>query len=657
MKKIIDRLRLEGWKTILVSALGFKLILDGMFFWMSIHRTNYIIRTTTQPFAKDREYVGTYGWFMYVCYGVIILFDIIMLVRVILASKHKPMRYQQNPQLDLFTRSSSVKAEKFCLITMLWLLVPFICMMAYLERVDEVMWQLALAYAMIYIVVFVTIIKSRKNLSMQKIFSSDRLAYLQASKEQYSQYAGGLFDNNAVIIENYTDYMISSFATGNFSATSVIFYDLYGELMPWLEHNPQFRYDLASRRNHVVVADCKKIENLREFIAGLHYRFKREASKYACLTIGLVNSPRDITERDFDFGLAKDMKIVSFRSYKSLELLSLSAGRIPVISEIGTPEENQEAQRIAQAQAGLCYSPQTLKNEYIRLLGESGDISPERYNGADVPDYSYVLTSLVLNKITSMRIRSVYLSRMCGYFLEDPERRICGALHQFGIYTDINPNNEFLYSILKNILFEPSEVKRIMGLFDYIDFVLRTVEIYSYIKNGGEPEAYEIQSSFYKLASSILVNTPDDNIDIRQAISIPIDNPVIAIIGAVEAYFNLISSTGNIDFCGLCHLIDIVRNKTRGHGSVKEENCWLVHSFLLLAIELLHNLLRIQSFNIIVENNKVFIDHRDERYDCSEIIYAKDGLPCIPIRMQGERKEYINFFKGKYIVPDFVQYE
>ena len=36
------------------------------------------------------------------------------------------------------------------------------------------------------------------------------------------------------------------------------------------------------------------------------------------------------------------------------------------------------------------------------------------------------------------------------------------------------------------------------------------------------------------------------------------------------------------------------------------------------------------------------------------VIFAKDNLPCIPIRVQNGKKEYINFFSGRYIIPDFV---
>ncbi|MGN1119036.1 MAG: hypothetical protein ACI4Q4_01685 [Oscillospiraceae bacterium] len=656
MKKT-KRLWFESWKAIPLPALGVKLVVDGLLYYMCIRETLSYTGRMAEWYPGKADYANKFGWFMYVCFGTIILFDVIMLLRVGFASRCKPQRIQPNPQLNLFLKNSRIRAEKFCLTTLIWSVVPFVFMAGYISHIDDDALPTAIiAYAVIYLVIMTTLIKSRRTTSKQKKFSSERLTYLQAAQVEYESFSAELLNENAVIFTNLTGNMISSFSTGNFSPTGTVFYDLDNELMPWLEQVPQFQYDAASRRNHIVVADCEAIENLSEFIAGVYQNFRRSASKYACLTIGLVNA-HDISEKDFDLGLAKDFRIVPFSSYKTLELMSLSAGRIPVIREIGTPEENNEAKRIAEETANLAQDANALTEKYTELLRECSDISSERYNGVTQPDYSYALTSLVLDKISSQRMRSIFLSRSSCFYLADPERRLCKELNNIGICTEINPDNEYLYSILKNILFEPSEVKRVMGLFDYIDFMLRTVEIYSYIKQGGEAQAFEIETGFYNLAHRILEYTPKTNRTVRKIISIPSDSHINVIIGTVEVYFNLISATGNIDLCGLCHLIDIVRNKTRGHGSVKEENSAIIQCFLLIAIELLHDFLSIKSFNLYVENNAVFAGYGAEKYDCSKIIYAKDGLPCIPIRMQGENKEYINFFKGKYIVPDFVQAE
>lgn len=658
MKKIIDCFRFDGWKAIPFSALLAKLILDGILFFMCIKATARISCLPPKYYRQELDYVGRFGWLMYLCFGVIVLLDVIMLIRVTTASRHKPHRIQPNTQLDLFLKNSRIKAEKFCLITMICLIISFIIMTGYMDHVvDEILLPAVIIYDVIYIVMMINLIKSMINVSRLKKFSREKLIYLKASSEQYGNFSGSLFDENAVIFENLTDYMVSSFSTGNFSPAGTVFYDLNNELIPWLGDDPQFNCDIASRRNHIVVADCDKIEDLCGFIGRIYNDFRHSSSKYACLTVGLVNARSDISENDFDMGLAKDIRIVPFSSYRVMELMSLSAGRIPVIREIGTAEENREAVKLAEEMAVSAQDTDMLAKKYAELFTECSDISSERYNGVTEPDYSYALTSIVLEKVSSQRMRSIFLSRLSCFYLADPERRLCQELRSMGINPEINPDNEYLYSILKNILFEPSEVKRIMGLFDYIDFMLRTVEIYSYIKQGGEAQSFEIETGFYKLAYRILENTPETNTNVRKIISIPLENHVNMIMGSVKLYYNLMSATGNIDLCGLCHFIDIVRNKTRGHGSVKEENCCIIHSFLLFAIELLHDFLDIKSFNLIVENNTVLAGYGEEKYDCSKIIYAKDGLPCIPIRMQGECKEYINFFKGRYIVPDFVQNE
>lgn len=644
----------ESWKSIPFLVLVAKLVTDGILFFMCSSITTRIYNMTSKYSLSDYKYVCKFSWFMYLCFGIMMLFDIIMILRIILAKQKKLHNVQLNTELDLFKKNSRLRAERFCFTTMLWLIVPFVLMTGYIKRLlEEILPLTIFVYVVIYIVMTIISVKSRKKTAKKLKYSNDRLTFLKASKVQYDNFSFNLFDQNAVIIENLTDYMISSFSTGNFSENGVIFYDLNNELVPWLGDVLQFKKDMFSLRNRIVVADCDKIQDLGAFIKRVYDNYRHNSSKYACLTVGLVNAKKEISEKDFDLGLAKDISIISFSSYNVLELLSLVIGRIPVMREIGTAEENNEVVRLANELNELVTKTDLIERKYNDIFSECIDISSEHFNGTTEPDYSYAVTCLILENIKTRRMKSVFFSRICCHYLADPERRLCSQFHNI-ITPEINHDNEFLYSIFKNIIFESSEVKRIMGLFDYIDFMLRTVAIYSFVKNGGKADDFEIESTFCDLAKQILNNTPNTNRTIRKTVSFSQENPVEFILAFVKEYFNLISATSSIDFCGLCHLIDIVRNKTRGHGSIKEENSCIIQCFLLVAIELLHDMLDIKSFNIIVENNMVFMGYGTEKYNCSNIVYVKDGLPCIPIRMQGENKEYINFFKGKYIIPDFV---
>ncbi|MBR6695135.1 MAG: hypothetical protein IKL70_01810 [Oscillospiraceae bacterium] len=655
--------RFEGWKTLLITSFTAKLIMDLLHFRACYVVTMDIFRFPEDFSKSDISYAGKFGWFMFVCFAVIILADILMLIRLFLASEYKIHKKQLNTELDLYKKNSRIKAERFCFITMLLLLIPFAFMMGYIDALNEdYLFFAGFTNAVVYIIILADIIKSSYDLSKKNEIRKYKLGFFKAAAAEYDNFAAAFLDAKTIVVRNLTDYMISSFSTGNFLKDRMIFLDKTNELDPLLKDIPSYQYDMEKLINYIVVADCNKISDTEAFVKETYRDFRKSSSKYAFLTIGLVNAKTKISEKDFDFGLAKDISIVSFPSYKVLNLLSLSNAKIPLAREIGTPEENKEirhilkeigdgAKEIAKNEA---LSPE-MQEELDREVAEYNEYLKAFPDDTPPPDEEQILMNIMtIDKLKTTRMKSIWFSRMFANYLNGPEPRICSPLISVGLTPEINPDNEYLYSIFKNMVFEPSDVKRIMASFDYIDFILRTVSIYYHMKYGGDAESYEVKSNFEDLAGMILLLSPESETNLRKTIEIPLQ--LMPIFSFAMTYFNLMpTSCDELDLCGLCQIIDIIRNKTRGHGSVKEENSNILKGFLLFATELLHDFLNIKEFNIFIENNTVFTGYKDERYDCSGVIFAKDNLPCIPIRVQNGKKEYINFFSGRYIVPDFVE--
>ncbi len=659
MKNKFSRPRFESWKTALISSFSAKLIMDVYLLRMCSVITEKVKDFPDRYSESKINYVNDYGWFMYVCFAIIIIADIIMLLRLMFSSRYKPHKKQLNKELNLYRKNSRIVTEKFCFKTMLWLLIPFAFMMGYIDAmVGDMLFLTGLVNAIVYVMILADVIKSSSELKKKEKIRNDKFALFSAASTQYENYSAHLLDEKAVVIDNHTDYMISSFSTGEFTADGMFFYDLDNELIPWLGNSDKFTRDINVRRHHIIIADCKRIDNIENYIRNVYAEFRYNSSKFAYLTIGLVHADPAISEKNFDLGLARDVSVVTFSSYKVLNLSGLVIGKIPSVGTVGTPEENRI---VTEKAAKISVSNSEIEAKIRVLLKECGDVSKKQFNGKTEPDFSYAITSCLLDCYDNRRLKNVFLSRTAAFRLSNPERNISNELYMMGLRPDINPYNEYLYSIFKNTLFEPSEVKRIMATFDYIDFMLRTVSIYGHVKySTGILEDYNVKSTFSDLAQQILNLIPYDdelNESLRKRIDIPAEMGINIIVGSVKEYFNLLSATNSIDFKGLCHLLDIVRNKTRGHGSIKEENSAVIHCFLLLAAEFLHDMLRIREFNIRIENGTTYTGYKSEKYDCSRIIFTKDGLPCIPIRMKGSKQEYINFFKGRYIVPDFIKTE
>lgn len=192
----------------------------------------------------------------------------------------------------------------------------------------------------------------------------------------------------------------------------------------------------------------------------------------------------------------------------------------------------------------------------------------------------------------------------------------------------------------------------LMALMDFMDMIFRLSLYTLYAKHGVAPEN-AVPSSFSGLRDALAKAVrPDDLIwaGVTAERKIPARLPVV--LQGIEEAYRVELAGETYTYQGLCTLLNFVRNKTRGHGSLQGDNQFLVWTFAVEASLVLADLLRMEEFHLEVRGQSVFAGWGTERTDLFPYVYATpDGYPVLEFDRHAKQPLFIDYFYGDLFTP------
>ena len=223
------------------------------------------------------------------------------------------------------------------------------------------------------------------------------------------------------------------------------------------------------------------------------------------------------------------------------------------------------------------------------------------------------------------------------------------------------PKNYYLCGFFHNMFKENARIPSILAGFDYADLLLRFVLYHMAQKRGLGFREDLVDDNIQFMGDKIAeLARPEDCIYRGIADPVEINVTLRNALALLAGYFPVSLQGDKLSFKGLCMLLRVIRNQTRGHGSIKEEIAEPLWFALYVLLVILGEMLRVQDFQIeLTENGKIMTGYFPEKSLClmENYSYAKNGFPCILYECSKNGREYINYFQGDIIVPDIIRSE
>lgn len=223
------------------------------------------------------------------------------------------------------------------------------------------------------------------------------------------------------------------------------------------------------------------------------------------------------------------------------------------------------------------------------------------------------------------------------------------------------PRNYYLCGFFHNMFRENERIPSVLAGFDYADLLLRFVLYHTAQKRGLIFDEKLVDDNLQFMGEKIFeLVTKEDCI--YRYVTTPVDVNVtlqnaLLILGE---YFPICAKGEKVTFLGLCTLLRVIRNQTRGHGSIREEISQPLWFSLYVLLVILGEMLRVQDFQIeVTEDGKILTGYFSEKmlYPMENYGYTKNGFPCILYGCSKNGREYINYFQGDIIVPEIISSE
>lgn len=114
-----------------------------------------------------------------------------------------------------------------------------------------------------------------------------------------------------------------------------------------------------------------------------------------------------------------------------------------------------------------------------------------------------------------------------------------------------------------------------------------------------------------------------------------------------------------MDFRGLVHILRLLRNATRGHGTIQEDQAAVLWNLLLYYSLMCGSFLNLKNFGLYVSDGRVFAGYENNYEngyrEMSDYFMADGNVPCILWEAKKKIRRYINYFYGNYVVPDYFE--
>lgn len=472
-------------------------------------------------------------------------------------------------------------------------------------------WESVLSYSYLVINLVIVIISfaAFRRWSNESGFlkKSDAEDYLKAKKE--------LAKSNITVFYNRTRYMLSTFGSGHFIGTGTIFVDIENELEQVYENKEEVRSYIEELDNYIFMIDCddalssenrhgippeKKYDSLEEMISAVEDEYSR-LSPLSALTVGVLHAPDNVTADRIRKAFRYPCSIIFIDSIYDIDPLIL------------------------------------VKNPDKELYSS--------VSGNDVSKMDMVLTAVEWGRAADFK-------------------ELWAALEEeSGFETDFGNFSEYFIIMIKEMIFECSDIRRVMFGFDCLELIMRVLDIYIWVcRNGAENHGkYNVPSGFSNIAQRIINNiSPDDPHYSDISSECCLTDTAQLCLNVACAYYGFETDGDRCDLCGLVTLLKEIRNKTRGHGIINKNNSGIVWNFIVCMLFYVSRFLNIEKFTFKVSGSDVLCGYEGRIYNMSPLIWVDNGMPCIPVSAGGsnknscEAKKYMNFFSGKYVIPEMV---
>lgn len=414
---------------------------------------------------------------------------------------------------------------------------------------------------------------------------------------------------------NLTRYMLSTFGSECFTNNGTVFVDIENEIEQIYGNTAQVHSYLMGLDNYIFIIDCddvflsenrygipqqNKYNSIEELIGTVEDKYIK-LSPLSTLTVGVLNVPdettADIIRKCFRF----PCNIIFIESIYNIDPLVF----------VKDPNENMYYMRIEEAVSGKAQ-----------------------------------ISSAIADGI-AVNFKNLWA------LLE----------YESGYTVDFGRCNEYFILMIKEMLFESSNIRRVMFGFDCLEFMMRVIAINLWVRNNGieHHEKYAVPSGFSGIACQIINNISPDvpqYTSISYAYKLP--DTAQRCIKEVCMYYGYSTFGDEYDLCGIVTLLKEIRNKTRGHGIINKNNSGIVWNFLVCTLFLISQAMEIENFSFQINGQDVLCGYGDSICNVSPLIWADNCMPCIPVSVTNTSKkscavkQYMNFFNGKYIRPEFV---
>lgn len=216
--------------------------------------------------------------------------------------------------------------------------------------------------------------------------------------------------------------------------------------------------------------------------------------------------------------------------------------------------------------------------------------------------------------------------------------------------------NLYISGFFKN-LFDYDDIETsAMAVFDFLEFTMLSVQYCLLGSQGIPPEKSLVNPDFQSMGELILAHCPADA-PICEAIHqryVEIPAHCTELQDRLTQYLPFAIKGGRMDFGSLTRILRLLRNATRGHGFIQEDNAGVLWQLLLYYALMCCKFLEIQDFRLEVSDGGVQGGYADDLTLLSDYFIVEHEVPCPLWELKKQKRQYINYFHGAYVVPDLV---
>lgn len=220
----------------------------------------------------------------------------------------------------------------------------------------------------------------------------------------------------------------------------------------------------------------------------------------------------------------------------------------------------------------------------------------------------------------------------------------------------ISPNLYFS-GFFKN-LFDYEDIETsAMALFDFLEFTMLCVQYYLLGAQKILPKRSLVNPDFQSIGEIILsccpANEPIYETLHHRYAELPAH--CVELQERLTQYLPFAIQGSRMDFKNLTRILRLLRNATRGHGFIQEDNAVILWQLLLYYTLICCKFLKLQDFRLDVSDNSVLAGYADSLIPLSDYFIIQNKVPCPLWELRKQKRQYINYFHGMYVVPDLFK--